>query len=403
MQLLLKQGPTMSNAAVATEQPASRIDSLDLVRGIVMVLMAIDHVRVYAGVPAGSPDPAVFFTRWITHFVAPAFCFFAGSAAFLHGRKLNDTRALARFLVSRGLILVALELTLLRFFWTFNFDYAHYMLAGVIWMLGWCMVLMGGLVRFSTKTIAIFGFVVVFLQQVLSPLGAILPVPLGVLFQFLYGGGWVSFGQGGIGVLYVIVPWIGVMALGYAFGSILTRESAERRRLCLSIGLGATAAFLVVGSMIAVMRASAGGEAGGSGIPFIFRLLNQQKYPASQLFLLMTLGPTIALLPLAERARGRRMWQWLTTFGRVPMFYYLLHIPTIHIAAVIVSKSREGHVNPWLFGNHPYSPPDLPPGYRWSLGLLYLVWAICLVALYFPSAWYAKLRATKRHPWLSYI
>jgi uncharacterized membrane protein len=396
----------MSNAAVATEQPAARIDSLDLVRGIVMVLMAIDHVRVYAGVPAGSPDPAVFFTRWITHFVAPAFCFFAGTAAYLHGRKLNDAKALTRFLVSRGLILVALELTLLRFFWTFNFDYAHYMLAGVIWMLGWCMVLMGGLVRFSTKTIGIVGLAVIFLQQLTGLLGKVMPGPLGVIYQFLYGGGWVSIGQGGIGVLYVVVPWIGVMAAGYAFGDIMLRDTGERRRLCLRIGLSATAAFLVIGSILAVMSGAGGGEEGGqsgAGVPFIFRLFNQQKYPASQLFLLMTLGPTIALLPLAERARGRRMWQWLTTFGRVPMFYYLLHIPTIHIAAMIVSKIREGHVNPWLFGNHPYAPPDLPPGYRWSLGLLYLVWASCLVALYFPSAWYAKLRATKRYPWLSYI
>jgi hypothetical protein len=164
--------------------------------------------------------------------------------------------------------------------------------------------------------------------------------------------------------------------------------------------------FLVLGTLAAVMKGAGGGEEGGqsgAGVPFIFRLLNQQKYPASQLFLLMTLGPMIALLPLAERARGRRMWQWLTTFGRVPMFYYLLHIPIIHIAAMVVSMVREGRVNPWLFGNHPFAPPEVPSGYRWSLGLLYLVWAICLVALYFPSSWYAKLRASRRYPWLSYI
>ena len=110
---------------MSTSSESNRIDSLDLVRGVVMVLMAIDHVRVYAGVPAGGPDPGVFFTRWITHFVAPGFCFFAGTAAFLHGKKLNDARALSRFLLSRGLILVALELTVIRVAWTFNFDYAH--------------------------------------------------------------------------------------------------------------------------------------------------------------------------------------------------------------------------------------------------------------------------------------
>ena len=139
------------------------------------------------------------------------------------------------------------------------------------------------------------------------------------------------------------------------------------------------------------------------GAPFWIKLLNQRKYPASQLFLAMTLGPMIIAMPILEKLQPRRIWDWLTTLGRVPMFYYLLHIPTIHVAAMIVSLVREGSVNPWLFGNHPYSPPEIPPGYRWSLGLLYLVWALCVIALYFPSVWFAKVRATKRHPWLSYI
>jgi uncharacterized membrane protein len=384
---------------MSTSNDSNRINSLDLVRGIVMILMAIDHVRVYSGVPAGSSEPAVFFTRWITHFVAPAFCFFAGTGAFFLGKKLNDTRALSRFLVSRGLILVVLELTLIRVFWTFNFDFGEYMLAGVIWMLGWCMVLMGGLVRFSTRAIGIFGLVVITGQQIMDPLGRLFVGPLGILHQFLYGGG----GVGPLGILYVLVPWIGVMALGYAFGTLYTLEDAQRRRRMLIYGGAATAFFLIVGSLLAM--GGGGGESGegSDGIPFIGRLLNQRKYPASQLFLAMTLGPTIMFLPLAERLQGRRIWNWITTFGRVPMFYYLLHIPVIHVAAIIVSKVREGSVNPWLYGNHPYNPPELPPNYRWGLDLLYFVWAVCVVALYFPSAWYAKLKATRRHRWLSYI
>ncbi len=391
----------MANAA-APEHSESRIDSVDIMRGIVMVLMAIDHVRVYAGVPAGGPDPGVFFTRWITHFVAPAFVFFAGTAAFLHGRKRNDPRALARYLVTRGLVLVVLELTVIRLAWTFNFDYAHYNLAGVIWMLGWCMILLAGLVRFSTKAIGIFGLVVIVFQQVVGVLANALPEPVqyfaGWLFQFLYLGGWIQWSEtGGIGVLYVIVPWIGVMAAGYAFGAILLREPAERRRVCLRIGLSATALFLVAGGLVVALR-----PAGEGAPPALFRLLNQQKYPASQLFLLMTLGPTIALLPMVEGAR-RRGAEWLRVFGRVPLFYYLLHIPLIHIAAMVVSLAREGQVNPWLFGNHPLAPPDLPDGYRWSLGLLYLVFALCVIALYFPCRWYATIRATKRYPWTSYL
>src|ERR1043166_5009132 len=149
-------------------QSRGRIASVDILRGLVMIVMAIDHVRVYAGVPSASADPAVFFTRWITHFVAPAFCFFAGTGAFFHGRKLGDLAILRRYLISRGLVLVALELTLIRFCWTFNLDFAHYNLAGVIWMLGWSMVALAGLTKFSTKTIGIIGLVIIFAQQVIG-------------------------------------------------------------------------------------------------------------------------------------------------------------------------------------------------------------------------------------------
>ena len=123
-----------------------RLRSLDIIRGAVMILMAIDHVRVYSGIPAGGPTAGVFFTRWVTHFCAPAFVFFAGTAAFLHGRKIADTGTLSRYLVIRGLLLVLLELTVIRFSWTFNVDYSQFVLAGVIWMLGWCMVLLAALV-----------------------------------------------------------------------------------------------------------------------------------------------------------------------------------------------------------------------------------------------------------------
>src|SRR5947209_9467596 len=141
----------------------ARITSIDVVRGVVMLLMAIDHVRVYSGQPAGGPTAGIFFTRWITHLVAPAFVFLAGTSAFLHGRRLDDPRALSRFLLTRGLWLVALELTVLRLAWTFNVDYAHYMLAGVIWMIGWCMVIMAACVRAPISVNAVVGWVIVLL------------------------------------------------------------------------------------------------------------------------------------------------------------------------------------------------------------------------------------------------
>src|SRR5712691_5524558 len=146
----------------------SRIESLDFVRGVVMILMAIDHVRVYSGLPPGGPTPGIFFTRWITHFVAPAFVFLAGTAAYLHGRKLSDRAALSKFLLTRGAWLVLLELTVIRVAWTFNFDFAHYMLAGVIWMIGWCMILLAALVWLPTAAIAAFGLIVIVAQNLVG-------------------------------------------------------------------------------------------------------------------------------------------------------------------------------------------------------------------------------------------
>jgi uncharacterized membrane protein len=382
-----------------TDKP-NRIGGLDVMRGVVMVLMAIDHVRVYSGQPPGGPTAGIFFTRWVTHFCAPAFVFLAGTGAFLHGRKLGDTRALARYLVTRGAVLVVLELTVLRVCWTFNFDFAHYLLAGVIWMLGWCMILMALVVRLPVRAIAIGGFAVVLFQQALNALPRITPGALNWLWQFVYtGGGGVQLGAGGpeLAILYVIFPWVGVMAIGYAFGAIMTLEPAQRDRFCVRVGLAATGIFVVVATAIALLQ-----PAGEDAHPLLFRILAQQKYPPSQLFLLMTLGPTIALIPLADRARG---WfaDVMTTFGRVPMFYYMLHIPLIHALALVVSFLREGHVNPWLFTNHPVRPPQVPDGYMWSLPLLYLVFAIAVALLYVPCRWYAGLKARRKDAWLSYI
>ena len=226
-----------------------RITSMDVVRGLVMVLMAIDHVRVYSGNPAGGPTAGIFFTRWVTHFVAPGFLFFAGTGAFLHGAKLADRGKLARFLVSRGLWLVLLELTFLRFAWTFNFDYANYSLAGVIWMIGWCMVLMGGLIYLPMWAIGTFGVVTMLLHPVLNLLGeAAKASALAPLWQILYFGGAFNFGKDGppLLILFVIIPWIGVMAAGYAFGPVMRWTAERRRAFCLRVGFGAIALFVLL-------------------------------------------------------------------------------------------------------------------------------------------------------------
>ena len=191
----------------------TRITSLDLLRGVVMVVMAVDHVRVFAGVPAGGPTPAIFFTRWITHFVAPAFAFLAGMGAYLYGRRLANRGLLARYLVTRGLLLILLELTVIRLSWTFNLDYAHYLLAGVIWMLGVCMILLAALIWLPLPAIAAFALIVIGAHNLIGPSYG----EHGWLTTLLYFGGPIRLGADGplLMVLYSIVPWIGVLAAGY--------------------------------------------------------------------------------------------------------------------------------------------------------------------------------------------
>lgn len=376
--------------AVPSLKPQARIQAVDVVRGAVMVLMAIDHVRVYSGLPAGGPSPGIFFTRWVTHFCAPVFVFLAGVSAYLYGRKLNASGALSRRLLVRGLLLVVLELTLIRFTWTFNFDYSRFVLAGVIWMLGWCMVLLAPLVWLPNRAIGALGIGIVLLQHLFARVPAALPESLravvGPFWEFVYPAG--AEAPGGINVLYVLVPWIGVMAAGCAFGSLLLRDPVNRDRLCLAIGLSATALF-IVGAGLPALTA----DTGPDSQPLFVRLLNQQKYPASLLFLLMTLGPAIALIPLAGRARG---WfpEALAVFGRVPMFYYLLHIPVIHVAALVVTLLREGTLHPEWYATAPFT--RVPPDHRWSLHLLYLVWLIVVAILYVACLRLGKLKNRRR-------
>jgi uncharacterized membrane protein len=375
-------------------QSAHRIDSIDIVRGIVMILMAIDHVRVFSGIPAGGPAPGLFFTRWITHFVAPAFVFLAGTSAFLHGSRVNR---LPVFLVTRGVWLLLLELTVIRFAWTFNFDFSNYMLAGVIWVIGWCMILLAALVFLPPRIVGGIGIAIIVLHNLIPATSPWDGESGNWLWQLFYDGGSI----GPLVILYTIIPWIGVMAAGYGFGALMQRPSEERRVLCIRLGLAMIALFIVLRAFD--VYGDTQPWKSDYGMPAVLRFLNTAKYPASLSFLLMTLGPTLLAVGLFERARGR-LARVLTTFGRVPLFYYLLHIPAIHIAALIVSLLRGGGLEPWLFTNHPMGNPNPPDGYSWSLPLLYLVTALVVFALYFPCQWFASLKAHKRDSrWLSYL
>jgi len=403
---------TLAPIAVEVSSPAKqRVESVDLIRGAVMILMAIDHVRVFSGIPAGGPTAGIFFTRWITHFCAPAFIFLAGTSIYLYSRKHEDV---SRFLLIRGAWLIILEFTVLRLAWTFNLDFRHYEMAGVIWVIGVCMILMAVLVKLPLPAVAAIGLLIISGHNLLDPLMGNLLASLDQnrfsgIWKILYVGffaGPIQFGHDGpnLFVLYSIIPWIAVMAAGYAFGKIITLPSAQRSNLCLTIGIAAIALFLILRgfNLYGDPRPWHAAGQNGPGMPSILSFLNTTKYPASLCFLLMTLGPMIALIPLLEHRSGF-FGRQIILFGRVPFFYYVLHIPLIHALALFVSKVKLGYVSPWLFANHPMGNPEPPEGYTWSLGLLYLVWAIAIVVLYFACRWFADLKARRTDWWLKYL
>ena len=382
-----------------------RLPAVDALRGAVMVLMALDHVRCYAGIPAGGATPGLFFTRWVTHFCAPVFVFLAGTSAYLYGRRLASPAALSRHLLTRGLWLVLLELTVIRLSWTFTTDFADYLLAGVIWAIGWSMVVLAALVRLPVPAILAIGLALVAGHDLLDPYRGSLgqsasQSSLAWLWQLLYFGGEVHVAGFRLLVLYTLVPWIGVIATGYAFGTLLTTAAPRRDRACLWLGLGATALFVVLRWLDGYGDPRPWRT--NQSLPAFLSVLNTSKYPASLLFLLMTLGPALALLPLLQRARGNPVLAALRTFGRAPLFYYLLHIPLIHAAAIVVSLLRTGELSPWLFGHHPLEPPPQPDGYAWSLALLYLVTALVVALLYPACARFAALRR-ERGGWLRWL
>jgi uncharacterized membrane protein len=398
-----------NNQEISTSSP--RLRSIDFLRGLVMVIMAIDHVRVYSGIPAGGLTPGIFFTRWITHFCAPAFFFLAGTSALLFYQRTGSKNQLVHFLITRGLILVLLEMTVIRFFWMFNLNLSDFAFTGVIWALGWCMILLPAFIRFRAATVGYIGLAIIFFQQLFQFVPAIFPSsvqePIAKFWSFFYPSGFGSMASAGklsgidglpkfagISIFYVIIPWIGVMMAGYGFRQILGLEGNKLKKICLRIGIGAIALFVVAGSIKIFLEPP-------SDVPFLFRLLGQQKYPPSQLYILMTIGPLIALVPWAEKAKG---WlaDALTIIGRVPMFYYLLHILSIHLSALVVNLILSGSAHGEWYVNAPFV--SVPEDQRWSLILLYLVWAINVVVLYFASSWYARYKSS--HPkikWMKYI
>lgn len=391
----------------------ARLDSVDFVRGVVMVVMALDHVRDFFHVYARSFDPldpsktwtVLFFTRWATHFCAPTFVFLAGTGAFLSTRRGKTKAELARFLLTRGLWLVLLELTLVRLGWFFNFDY-HLMMVQVIWAIGWALVVLAGLVFLPTRVIGAFGLALILLHNLFDGMRADSFGPLRWLWVVLHEQNilmpWPGFAAF---VAYPLVPWIGVTAVGYAFGSLLTLERGRRRRTLLTIGGAAVVLFVLLRALNVYGDPTPwSAQARGAWYTFL-SFLNTQKYPPSLLFLLMTLGPSIIAVALFDREGGPgRLARPFVVFGRVPLFYYLLHVPLIHLVAVVFAYVKYGRAE-WLFMNWP--PPGAPqlepPGYGYDLWVVYLVWLGVVAALYPLCRWFAGVKRRRRDAWLSYL
>jgi uncharacterized membrane protein len=385
-----------------------RMESVDLLRGLVMVLMALDHTRDYfSNDLAFDPTdltrtyPALFLTRWITHYCAPVFIFLAGTGAFLSAARGKTKKDLSEFLLSRGLWLVFLELTWVRFGWLFNVDY-HFAMGIVIWAIGWSMVALASLVFLPLRWITIFGVLMTTSHNLLDYAEPENPGLFGWLWRILHSGGEMDLGNGyRFAAGYPLIPWIGVMAVGYVFGALLVREPHQRRKWLFLLGGALTLLF------VAVRGINDYGDphpwtSQKNALFTIFSFLNCHKYPPSLAYLLMTLGPALIVLGWLDRGTPRSLGPILI-FGRVPLFYYLLHIPLIHGLSVVVAYARHGRAE-WLFanpGDQKVAPP--PANFGFDLPIVYLVWIAVVLALYPACRWFAEFKRRRREKWLGYL
>ncbi len=382
---------------------STRYDSIDLVRGVVMVVMVLDHVRDFFGNAQLDPTnlakatAGLFLTRWVTHFCAPTFVFLAGVSAYLYGTRVKSRGELATFLLSRGLWLVFLELTVIRFGLTLDPFYQFVPLT-VIWAIGISMIILAGLVYLPTTVVGLIGVVMIIVHNlfdnvhpgytgVLAGLGTILHQP-GLL---------VVIAGRPIFAFYSLIPWVGVMAAGYGLGAIFPRERAQRRAVLFVLGV----------AMIAVFLGLRAWNHYGDPRPWTtqttslftaFSFINCTKYPPSLLYLLMTLGPMILLLAIIDGNVGR-IGRFFVTLGRVPLFYYILQWYMLQALSVLLAAAR-GIPLEKVLGHGPF---DLPAECALGLPAVYVIWFVCVGLLYFPCVWFAGVKKRHKDKWLSYL
>lgn len=403
---------------MTAETIKERIYSVDFLRGVVMMIMLLDHTRdfVHAGALLSDPtDPAtttvpLFFTRWITHFCAPAFVFLSGISIYLQKLNGKSNAELSRFLLTRGLWLIFLEFTIIRLSFVFNLDYTFFGLAQVIWVIGISMIVMAGLIYLPLKVVGAIGVAMIVLHNLpdgiqippnIAFAGTPPPDLLQILWIILHQPGVVPLfgGTSSIFVAYPLIPWTGVMAIGYALGTVYAWDSARRRKWLLALGTVATVLFIVI-RLINIY----GDPVLWSAEPNTFlSFLNTTKYPPSLLFLLMTLGPSMIVLALTDRIDGKAIWQRVAiTFGRVPMFYYLLQMPVAHAFGIVLSLLA-GKDIVYLFMNFPANAAAAPPGHGFSLWVVYAAWIGGLIILYPLCVWWGNLKRRNKHWLLSYL
>jgi uncharacterized membrane protein len=392
--------------APATAKPDRNV-SIDLLRGIVMVVMVLDHARdFFFGLRPRPTDLAqttftLFTTRWITHFCAPVFVFLAGLSAYLYGRRHGST-ALSRFLVTRGIWLVLLELTVVRMCWIPDPTY-HFTVIQVIWALGWSMLALAALRALPLPAVAAVGAAIVGLHNLLD---GIAPRALGAAAPL-----WTILHQPGVlepvanhrlFISYPVLPWIGVMALGYCAGRLFEEPEADRRRWLIRIGAAAMAVFVVLRAINVYGDPKPWAVQPRGTLFTVLSFLNCEKYPPSLLFLLMTLGPALVLLGLMQRPRVQTeaLSPWLrpvVVFGRVPLLFYVGHLVLLRYTSFPLAVAK------WGFGAAFVPPPGHAGSPELPLWVAYVAWLGALLVLYPLCIWFSALKRRRRDWWLSYL
>jgi uncharacterized membrane protein len=383
-----------------------RIHSIDFLRGLVMVIMALDHVRDYFHAEAMTDDPTnlltttpfLFFTRWITHFCAPVFVFLAGTSAFLLGEK-KTKKELSIFLLTRGLWLILAEILIICFGWTFDPLYDTIILQ-VIWAIGVSMVILSAIVWLPFPLILLIGVLIVYGHNLLDSAEAARKGQVGTLWNILHRNAFVPVSPGRALLFFYAFPvWTGVMVLGYCFGKFFSRKTdvAYRRKALILLGSGSILLFIVL-RLINHYGDPARWSEQKTGLLTFLSFLNVSKYPPSLMYCLMTLGPAILFLAFFERIENR-FSNFFITFGRVPFFYYVLHIFLIHILCAIAFFLSGYGIND--LKHEPFN--FRPPGFGFQLWAVYLVWVSVVFILYPLCKWYNQYKMNHSHWALSYV